>query len=291
VYIDLKCKLPHVYAEMGRLCMKGSSLHFLNDSADVILPVGRISVIFMGPGSTITHSAVKHCCWADCSIMWVGEGISKCYTVSACKSRSSENLQRQIYVHAHEKRSLLKRYYRKRFGGLPLLGLVTEERIRGSEGSKMKKAYIECAKKYGVPWSGRMVEDAWNDQTVCNRAISICNSYLYVICSAVLSVLGYSTALGILHNGNMLSFSFDMADLYKIDFSIPLGFETAAKFKFIPWDSLIEKDLRRRALNKLCEMKLLTKILRDTEDLFGSVILPHQEHEVPDEKNIVGLSV
>lgn len=270
MYLELECKLPYAYLEMGRLCVKESSLHYVNETTDVILPTGRIEAIFLGPGTTITHGAVKYCAWTDCTIIWVGEDISKCYAVSASHSRSSDNLLKQIHLYERKKPVLIKRYCKKRFGKSFFLGKMGENKIRGMEGAHMKKVYTECAKKYGIPWTGRMKNGEWDKQTVYNRAISICNSYLYGICSAVLNTLGYSTALGLLHTGDMLSLVFDMADLYKADISIPLGFEVARDYneRRIPED-MIEKELRKRALAKLQGSKFLTRILNDVEEIFN----------------------
>jgi CRISPR-associated protein Cas1 len=265
--------------EMGRLCVKGASLHYVNETTDIVIPVGRIESLFIGPGATITHSAIKLCSWANCTVVWVGEDISKCYAVSSCNSRSSKNLIKQIYLYEHKKSLLIKRYCMKRFGRKVFLGKIDEDKIRGLEGSYMKKIYIECAKKYGIPWNGRVKHGEWDKQTLYNKSISICNSYLYGICCAVLNTLGYSTALGLLHKGDMLSLVFDIADLYKINFSLPLGFEIACDYKDkkIP-DQEVEKELRHRTLQKFQDCKLLTLILTDLEDIFNDSNMCSEKH-------------
>jgi CRISPR-associated protein Cas1 len=269
MYLDLECKLPYAYVEMGRLYVKESSLRYINENTDVVIPVGRVGALFLGPGVTITHSAIKMCSWVNCTVVWVGEDISKCYAVSSCHARSSENLLKQIRLYERKKPLLIKRYCKKRFGKVFFLGKINEDKIRGLEGSYMKKIYVECAKKYGIPWNGRMKHGEWDKQTLYNKAISICNSYLYGICCSVLNALGYSPALGLLHTGDMLSLVFDIADLYKMDLSIPLGFEIARDYrdKKIP-DNMVEKELRKRALVRFKGSKLLTQILTDIEDIF-----------------------
>jgi len=269
MYLDLECKLPYAYIEMGRLCVKDSSLHYINEVTDNVIPIGRVEALFLGPGATITHSAIKLCSWSNCTVVWVGEDISKCYAVSSCSAKSSANFLKQIYLYEHKKPLLIKRYTMKRFGRSFFLGKISENKIRGIEGALMKKVYIECAKKYGIPWSGRMIHGEWDKQTLYNKSISICNSYLYGICSAVLNTLGYSPALGLLHTGDMLSLAFDMADLYKINISIPLGFEIARDYrdKKIP-DHIVEKELRKRALLRFQGSKFLTQILNDVNEIF-----------------------
>jgi CRISPR-associated protein Cas1 len=201
--------------------------------------------------------------------MWVGEDISKCYSVSSCQSRSSDNFLKQIYLYEHKKSTLLKRYCVKRFGKVPM-GDLSEEKIRGIEGAKMKKVYFECALKYGIPYSGRKTFGEWSKQAAYDRAISMGNSFLYGICCAALNALGYSTALGILHSGNLLSLVFDVADLYKIEFTIPMGFEIAKDYK--NWkitDKEFDRVVRRRVLEKFQKDKLLNKILSDVEEIYA----------------------
>jgi CRISP-associated protein Cas1 len=269
MYLNFDCKVPYAYFEMGRLCVKESSLHFINNSSDIIIPPGRICAIFLGPGTTITHKAIKFCMWANATLVWVGEELSKCYSASSCQTRSSENFLKQVYLHEHKKPTLLKKYYFKRFGkNLISLNKLSEEKIRGMEGAKMRKIYFEAALKYGIPYSGRTIYGDWTKQTAYDKAISIINSFLYGICASVINALGYSTALGLLHSGNMMSFTFDIADLYKSEFSIPLGFEIAMLYKKrVISDIDFEKQVRRRSLSKFQENKLLERILTDLEEL------------------------
>ena len=50
------------------------------------------------------------------------------------------------------------------------------------------------------------------------------NSVLYGICQAAIVSLGFSPGLGFIHTGKMLSFVYDIADLYKLETSVPAAF-------------------------------------------------------------------
>jgi CRISPR-associated protein Cas1 len=284
--------MPYAYLEYGRLCVKNSTLQFINDREDVALPIGRINTLFCGPGTTITHSAIKLSTKFNSTIMWVGEDISKCYTVSACQNRSSENLLKQVFLYERKKGVLLKRYCEKRFGKMPNLKNMTEEKIRGYEGSKMKKIYYECALKFGIPYTGRHNSGEWSTQNIYDKSISIINSFLYGICSGVINALGYSTALGILHSGNTLSLVFDIADLYKTEFSIPIAFEVAKLCKNGHiMESEFEKKLREKAFLKFQEDKILTRILADVEELFNADSYNCKKFKITDSDDPVSLPV
>jgi CRISPR-associated protein Cas1 len=290
MYLDLECKIPYAYLDMGRLCVKGSSLHYINDTTDVVIPIGRVNTLFTGPGTTITHSAIKLCSWSGCTVMWVGEEISKCYSVSACQSRSSGNLLKQVHLYERKKSLIVKRYCIRRFGRVPVLGVISEERIRGFEGSKMKKTYIECALKYGIPYSGRHTYGEWTRQASYDKGISITNSFLYGVCCSVINALGYSTALGILHSGDQLSLVFDIADLYKTEYSIPIGFEMAKLYKDgTVTDAIFGRSLRKKVFEKFQKDKLLSIILKDIEDIFYDGDVHSTEHKEADQTGPFGL--
>jgi CRISP-associated protein Cas1 len=272
--LNLNTRLPFVYLEMGRLRMQSSSLAFINSSQTVVLPAGKILTIFLGPGTTITEGAVKYCMKVKCLIVWVGEDITRCYSMLPVSNQDSHNLLRQVELYTKKFNSLIKKYYEIRFGK-PLITIVpiTPDKFRGIEGAYMKKIYLECSRKFGIPYSGRMREDEWDKNTIYNRAISICNSLLYGMCCSIIVSLGYSPALGIVHTGDMLSFVYDIADIYKPIFSIPYGFEISkiiSNNKCPPAN--IDGEVRRGALTRLNELNLTDRIISDIESiLYGGV--------------------
>jgi len=95
MYFSDNDKLPFVYFEMGNINVQDFSLVFSNKSESYKLPVGRFNSIFLGPGISITHSAVKFCMQAECLLIWVGQDVTKCYGVLPASNRSSKNLIRQ----------------------------------------------------------------------------------------------------------------------------------------------------------------------------------------------------
>lgn len=292
MYFGVNNKLPFVYLEMGKLRIQSSQLAFENSLEVVSLPGGRFSTIFMGPGTTVTEGAIKQCMKTKCLIVWCGEDITKCYAMLPIFNQSSDNLTNQINLYTKKFDKLLKRYFEIRFNRpLVLIGSPTPEKIRGIEGAYMKKLYIEYAKKYGIPYSGRMREDSWDKNTVYNKAISICNSLLYGMCCSVLVSLGYSPSLGLLHKGDMLSLVYDIADIYKPIFSIPLGFELAKDIndKTTP-PEIVDKEIRKRALGLLMKLDIINKTIIDIGDLFNDNLL-NKKYQRNDKKVTINVSL
>jgi len=268
MYYDIGDKIPYLYLQMGRLRIWGRSLQFINKEESLTIPIGQYSALFIGPGVSLTDRAIKYSASMGTLLLFVGEDVSRCYAILPAFNKNSEVFLKQIDLYRTKKKQLLKKYFKLRFNKT-LIGWrgLSEEKLRGLESSYMKKIYIESAKKYGIHWIGRMKEDQWENNTIYNKGISICNSFLYGMASAVLNALGYSPALGLLHTGNTLSLSFDIADIYKSEFSIPLGFEIAreaSKNKELN----VDKEIRRKALSKIKDEKLISKMVADIKYIY-----------------------
>ena len=81
-----------------------------------------------------------------------------------------------------------------------------------------------------MPWNGRSykVEDFESSDTV-NKALSAANTSLYGVVHAIIVALGCSPGLGFVHARNERSFVYDIADLYKVEITVPLAFDLAAE--------------------------------------------------------------
>ena len=78
----------------------------------------------------------------------------------------------------------------------------------------------------GVRWKKRSYKaEDWDRADPVNQALSEANALLYGLCHAAVVSLGYSPGLGFIHTGKQLSFVYDVADLYKVETTIPAAFE------------------------------------------------------------------
>lgn len=96
-------------------------------------------------------------------------------------------------------------------------------------------------------------------------ALSTANSCLYGICHAAVVAAGYSPALGFIHTGKMLSFVFDVADLYKTEVSIPAAFMAAAD-----GTAGLDAKVRRYSRNLFQESRLLARIVADIDEVLAT---------------------
>nr|MDQ6120629.1 hypothetical protein [Klebsiella pneumoniae subsp. pneumoniae] len=69
-----KDKYPFLYLERGRLEIDDSSVKWVDADGNVVpLPVATINTLLLGPGTTVTHEAIKTATAANCAVCWVGE--------------------------------------------------------------------------------------------------------------------------------------------------------------------------------------------------------------------------
>jgi CRISPR-associated protein Cas1 len=142
---------------------------------------------------------------------------------------------------------------------------LTVQQLRGMEGIRVREAYARASRESGVPWSGRSYDRKdWRSTDPVNRALSAANSCLYGVCHAAILSVGYSPALGFIHTGKQLSFVYDIADLYKVELTIPLAFRTAAEN---PQD--LERHVRLQCRDVFRESRLIQRIIPDIRRALG----------------------
>ena len=168
--------------------------------------------------------------------------------------------------------------YYHRFGDASLSHDLTLDQVRGKEGARVREAYAKAAKKYGVEWKGRRYDRGnWNNSDPINRALSQANGLLNGLCHAAIVSGGYSPALGFIHTGKQRSFVFDIADLYKVELTVPIAFEIIAES-----EQNIGKRVRSLCRERFRDSRLLQKILPDIDNLLDISTEPTQTIEPGD---------
>jgi CRISPR-associated protein Cas1 len=231
----------------------------------------------LGPGVTITHAAVRTLAENGCLVMWCGEEAVRFYAVGMGETRSSRNLLAQVRRWADEAAHLavVVRMYRMRFAE-PVPDHLTLEQLRGREGIRVRQAYATASQESGIPWEGRAYRSSnWRSADPVNRALSCANSCLYGLCHAAIVSAGFSPALGFIHTGKMLSFVYDIADLYKTEISIPAAFAAVKQS-----DAQIETRVRKACRDAFHKTRLLERIVPGIYaalNLREDELLPDQE--------------
>ena len=126
-----------------------------------------------------------------------------------------------------------------------------------------------------MPWNGRLYrpEDFASGDLV-NQALSAGHACLYGLAHAVIVALGCAPGLGFVHIGQEGSFTYDIADLYKAEVTIPIAFRTAAEAS-----EDLPAVVRRRVRDAMVAQHILERMVHDIRWL----LLPEEEAEDQEE--------
>lgn len=257
-----------LHVEHCRVDQEDKAIAVHDADGRIPVPCAMLSLLMLGPGSTITHAAVKVLAESGCMVQWCGEEAVRFYAVGMGETRSAKNLLRQAKAWADAKTRLqvVMQMYRMRFQEQIPDDLTLQE-LRGREGVRVREAYAQASRATGVPWSGRAYKrDQWRAADPVNRALSCANSCLYGVCHAAIVAAGYSPAIGFVHTGKMLSFVYDIADLYKADVTLPAAFRVVHDGQ-----GEIERRTRQACRDAFREARLLERVIPDLETIFKTV--------------------
>jgi CRISPR-associated protein Cas1 len=253
-------KLSYAYIDRAVLEQDGNALAAYQADGVTRIPVAGLATLILGPGTKITHEAVK--CLADnnCLVIWSGDHGVRFYAQGLGAARHSRNVIHQARLVSNEvtRLQVVVRMYCLRFQEPPDPGLNLQQ-LRGKEGVRVRQAYADAAKTAGVKWEGRNYQrQDWFAGDPLNRALSAGNACLYGLAHAAILSAGYSPALGFIHTGKQLSFVYDIADLYKVELVVPLAFALA---KGDPPD--LEHQVRSECRRRFRGAKLMDRIIPD----------------------------
>ncbi len=271
----LRDSLSYLYLEHAVINQKDMAIEACAEYGRTMIPVAALSVLMLGPGTSITHAAVRTLADNGCSILWVGEDSTRCYAHGGGETRKGYRLLHQAHLVSHPdlREQVVLNMYHARFGYELDRGLTLPQ-IRGKEGARVRKAYADASRTSGVVWQGRRYDRTkWNRADPINRALSAANALLNGLCHAAIVSGGYSPGLGFIHTGRQLSFVYDIADLYKVDITIPIAFETIAESS-----RDVEGRVRQACRERFKGEKLLGRILPDIDRLLNIEALPYEEY-------------
>lgn len=262
----LRDSLSYIYVEHAIIQRYRNAVEHVNKQGKTALPIASLSVLMLGPGTSITHEAIRLLAENGCSIIWVGDDATKFYAQGLGETRKTYRLlhQARLVSDPEQHRQVAVAMYRFRFNE-ELDDDLTIEQLRGREGVRMRNFYKTTSHRYGVKWRGRRYDrNKWENSDPINQALSAANALLNGLCHAAIVSGGYSPGLGFIHTGKQLSFVYDVADLYKTEISIPAAFKAAA----LGEEGL---DARVRVIMRLRfkETKLLQRILPDIDRLLA----------------------
>lgn len=267
-------RMTFIYLEHSLINREDSAIKVTDLNGDVLIPAASITTLLIGPGCKITHRAMELIGDSGIGIVWVGEHGVRYYAHGRALNSHTSLLVKQAELVSNTRKHLdvVRKMYQMRFPDEEVGGLTLQQ-LRGREGSRVRTAYREQAKRWNIPWKGREYDvDDFGSGTPVNQALSAGNVCLYGLAHSVICALGCSAGLGFVHVGHECSFAYDIADLYKAQTTIPIAFEMAARVRD-DFDEKVPSDfsgmVRRRLRDEIVKLHLLERMVHDIKYLFS----------------------
>lgn len=128
------------------------------EAGDYAIPHQGLSLLMIGPGTSITQDALRILALHGTALMAVGGGGVRCYTAPPIGPGDSILARRQVRIWANPttRMEVVHAMYELRLNErLPDRSLSA---LRGIEGARMKAIYASLADRYQIPWWGRVYD-------------------------------------------------------------------------------------------------------------------------------------
>ena len=281
-------RIPHadrhglLWLSRGALTVRDGTLRFERnaepdsgsglDSGDYGIPFQSLSMILLGPGSTVSHDALRLMARHGTALVAVGEDGVRCYTAPPLMPDTSDTARRQMRAWADAdggRITIAKKMYALRLGEvLPQQDLSA---LRGVEGARMRRTYRLMAQRYGIEWRNRRYDRTdpdWAD--LPNQAIN--HASVAVTSAAVIAVTatGAIPQLGFIHEHSGEAFALDIVDLFRDTILLPAAFQSAREVMDQPHLE-IERHTRRTTGDLLRRERVIAKMIDRIKALFQDV--------------------
>lgn len=283
-----KARVPHadrhglIFLERGRLEVEDGCLRFICagggalSAGDYQLPHQSASIILLGPGSSVTHDALRILAAHGCALAAIGTGGVRFYTAPPLLPDTSALARRQImlWYEPKERVAVARAMYTLRFG--EEVKARTLEMLRGMEGARLKRLYELTAQRFGVPWQGRRYDrNNPNATDIPNQAINHAASAVEAAAAIAVAATATIPQLGFVHEDSGQSFVLDVADLVRHDVTLPVAF-AAAKHVLKNRNDNLERVVRTKAAEMLGSKQVIATLIDHIKALIGPADLHSQ---------------
>lgn len=257
----------------GKLFVEDGTLRFICaksdelDAGNYAIPYQNVSMILLGPGSTVSHDALRILARHGVLLAAVGEGGVKYYTAPPMGQGHSNVARSHAVLWANEKKRIevARKMYALRFSMITTHHNINI--LRGIEGGRMKNAYKILAERYRIPWKGRRYNRSNpNGADIPNQAINHAATVVECAADIAVAAIGALPPLGFIHEDSSNAFTLDIADLYRTEITIPLAFRCASQALKNTRLS-IERLVRQEAAKDFKRFKLIPKMIEHIKDL------------------------
>lgn len=275
-----KARIPHgdrhglVWLDRGRLEVESGCLRFVTAGGgelapgDYQIPHQSLSIVLLGPGSSVTHDALRLLARHGCALAAIGEGAVRFYTAPPLMPDTSALAREQVrrWSDPAQRMEVARAMYAIRFGEIVRTRDI--DVLRGQEGARVKRSYHLAAEKYGVSWRGRNYDrDNPTADDLPNQAINHAASAMLAAASVAVASVGAIPQLGFIHEDSGQAFVLDIADLYRHDVTLDIAFGATKQAQ--TRGELIERVTRRRAAQEFRRQDVIPSMIDKIKLLLG----------------------
>lgn len=282
-------RIPHadrhglLWLEYGRLSVEDGSLIFMAaasrhyDKGCYAIPFQMVSMILIGPGTSLTHDVLRLMARHGCALVAVGEDGIRFY--ASMPSGPNESLLARLQTLcwsdiSNKRQDIIRKMY-----ALRLDEIFPDKNInvlRGIEGARMKVIYQQLADRYRINWKGRRYDRTNpNSADLPNQAINHAATTVEAAALIAVACTGTIPQLGFIHEDSTNAFALDIADMFRHSFTIPIAFQ-AVKLMEKKTELTPDKAVRAIASNEFRNQKLISQMIDVIKQLFEGLSLDFQ---------------
>lgn len=277
-----KTRIPYsarnglLWLDRGRLEVEAGCLRFITvggalEAGDYQIPQQAISIVLLGPGSSVTHDALRLLAHHGTALAAIGEGGVRLYTAPPLMSGSSALARQQATLWADPKLRIAtaRRMYALRLGAvLPHRDI---EVLRGIEGARVKEAYKRIAHEFGIEWQGRRYDRANPGAADApNQAINHASSAVNAAAGIAIAATATIPQLGFIHEDSSQAWALDLADLYREEATLRIAF--GAVQESAVGTRTLEQLVRRRANAMFTGTNLIPSMIERIKTLLQEAV-------------------
>ena len=239
-------------------------------AGDYGIPFQTVSLLLLGPGTTVSHDVLRLCARHNTGLLAVGTDGVRNYSAPPLSPDQSDYARYQVRLWSDlngGRLQVARAMYALRFDEiLPHNDLET---LRGIEGGRVKESYRRIAAQFGIDWSGRHY-DRQNPERddAPNQALNHAATAVEGAAMIAVAATGTVAALGFIHESSGLAWTLDIADLYRTNVTLPVAFgalRAASKEPGIP----LERHVRRLAGKAFKERDLIASMIDNIKQVLS----------------------
>lgn len=94
----LSDSISYLYIEHAIIEQDNTAIVAIQKDGRIPIPIASMTCLLLGPGTSVTHAAIRAICENGCMAIWCGEGATRFYAAGTGETRSAQNLLHQAKV-------------------------------------------------------------------------------------------------------------------------------------------------------------------------------------------------